>query len=464
MSDGTKVTEATSREVALMKSRMEAQVGRQRTLLDRQAAYARSRISADLAMRTSERQQMAENLHAIIEAACAVALPGGARVTKAAITEAAGMSDGNGKSTRLYQYALDPTLSAEVRRKRAQARLTQKPAGYLKLAETAAELAGFDRGRIAVDLVQGTRLAEGMDALPEEEEAEHLVMLAKAIQGQAKRIARDTALDWYFRVIDDHGLVPNGDAWEADHEAFMWQWQTVPWVNLFTEQVAVFEGVWFPVAADGKVTKDGQGKAVWVCRRVSLALAPFGPSKEVRAYLVRRPALVVAPPPRRSTEARPFSLADIDLSDHDVFSCFPDPDGWLRTGRGSLYVKAAPEIRSVAMCPTTDFPGDDHEFIEVTAANLTAVLETGLPQAPNVAGDAFPLPVAAYTMSPPGSRAANLEQVLLHGQHGTREEDSRLTIRLEAVTRRYVDGLRAWVDAQTARIEDSMAKLAEGAC
>lgn len=115
------------------------------------------------------------------------------------------------------------------------------------------------------------------------------------------------------------------------------------------------------------------------------------------------------------------------------------------------------------MCPATDFPGDDHEFIEVTAANLAAVLETGLPQAPNVAGDAFPLPVAAYTKSPPGSRAAALEQVLLHGQHGTGEEDSRLMSRLEAVTRRYVDGLRVWVDAQAAQIEDAMTRMAEGA-
>lgn len=121
-------------------------------------------------------------------------------------------------------------------------------------------------------------------------------------------------------------------------------WQTVPWVNLFTEQVAVFEGVWFPVGVDGKILKDGQGKAVWVCRRVSLALAPLGPNKEVRAYLVQRP-VVVAQPPRRSTKSRPFSLTDIDLSDHDVFSWLPDPDGWLRTRRGSLRVPAAEEIR-----------------------------------------------------------------------------------------------------------------------
>lgn len=96
-----------------------------------------------------------------------------------------------------------------------------------------------------------------------------------------------------------------------------------------------------------------------------------------------------------------------------------------------MRIPAAEEIRSVAVCPATDFPGDDHKFIKVTAANLAAVLETGLPRAPNVAGDAFPLPVAAYTKSPPGSRTADLEQALLHGQHGTGEEDSRLMSRLE---------------------------------
>lgn len=133
---------------------------------------------------------------------------------------------------------------------------------------------------------------------------------------------------------------------------------------------------------------------------------------------------MIATTPRRSAASAFFSLADIDLSDYDVFSWFPDLDGWRRTRRGSLRVRAAEEIRSVAVCPATDFPGDDHEFIEATAANLAAVLETGLPQAPNVAGDAFPLPVAAYTKSPPSSRAADLEQVLLHGQHGTGEEDN----------------------------------------
>lgn len=115
------------------------------------------------------------------------------------------------------------------------------------------------------------------------------------------------------------------------------------------------------------------------------------------------------------------------------------------------------------MCPATDFPRDNHEFIEVTAANLAAVLETGLPQAPNVAGDAFPLPVAAYTKSPLDRRAAALEQVLLHCQHGTGEEGSRLMSRLEAVPQRYVDGLRAWVDAQIAQIEDAMTRMAKGA-
>ena len=443
----------TSFEVAQMKDRMEAQMGRQRTQIERQATFARARIAKNEKMKDSNVVRMAKNLHVIIAQACAEGHVDGGRLTKATITQEACKGSSNGKSGALERFTRDPQSEDKTR-----GRLTQKPAGYLKLAEAAAKLAGLDADSVAVALVQGTRLDEGLDALPEDTEAEHLVMLAAAIQGQARRIAEATGLPWYYDTIERQGLAPNGDGWEADYESFLWEWQTVPRVDLFTEEVAVFQGNWWPKTAGGTNGKK-QRMAVWVCRRVALALAPFGPGKEVRAYFIRRPVVAVTHIPKPRKAGVPLSLADLSLEDAVVLG-LPDQEGNVFSRHGTLKVDDAESVRGVRFCEASDFPGDDHEFIEVTPASLAAVLESGFPDAEKVRDDALVLPQAGVTLSPPGTRAARLERDLRLGQY--RGDGKPLMERLEERAKGYVEGLQSWMYEQNAHIEEDLARLAGG--
>ncbi|KAA0677666.1 hypothetical protein [Roseomonas genomospecies 6] len=449
----------TSLEVAQMKDRVEAQMGHQRTQIERQATFARAGIAKNEKMKDSNVIRMAKNLYTIITQACTAARVGGGHLTKSAITEAACMGSSNGKSGALERFTRDP-LSEE----KTRGRLTQKPAGYLKLAEAATKLAGLDSDGVVVALVQGTTLAEGMDALPENSEAEHLVMLSAAIQGQARRIAEATGLPWYYDTIERQGLAPNGNTWEADYESFMWEWQTVPRIELVTEELAVFFGDWWPKKADG-THGEVQRMAVWACRRIGLALAPFGPKREVRAYLVRRPVLAVTYIPKPRREGVPLSLTD--LSDFMIDGTFvigmPDHQGHVFSRHGTLRVSIddAQAIRTVCHCESSDYPGDDHEFIEVSPTSLASVLDSGFPDARNIHGDALRLPKADVTLSPPGTRAASLERDLRLGQHS--DEDGRtLMVRLEERAREYVEGLHSWMYEKAARIEDDLVRMAGG--
>ncbi|TNC98645.1 MAG: hypothetical protein FD119_116 [Stygiobacter sp.] len=441
-----------AKEVAMIKSRIEMEMGRQRPLIVRQAAFARDQISKISQARESDRLRLAENLFQIIDLACRA---DGKRVTRANIVAEAGMADQNGKSSRLYDYAIDPAISEGERCWRAKKRLIKKPVGYLRLAEAAAKLGGLDVDQVVVDLVQGTRLAEGMSDLPDTVEPEHLVMLAAAIQGEAKRIAEATCLDWYFNTIDQQGLAPNGSEWEADHQAFLWTHRTVPWVDLFTEEVAVFRGIWWPKNDDGTFGEK-MVKAVWVCRRIGLALAPFGPGKTVRAFFVRRPVLVIKDFPARRDKHDPFSFEDMVIEDPLVTS-MPDPEGRIYHRSGTLQVTT--DARQVALCPAGTFDEEDHDFIEVTPSSIGTVLETGLSTSMWMSTDAFYVPVAAYTKSPPGSRASDLERVLLHGREFG-DGDTRLMATLEAQAANCVHGLRAWVDARVTEIEEVMTRMA----
>ncbi|WP_372397761.1 hypothetical protein ABMY26_27620 [Azospirillum sp. HJ39] len=445
-----------NRSASVINSRIEAQRGRMRPLEEVQAAFVRGRIAHNKPLtKKKDLLQLAENLNRIVEQACTVVGKDGRCVTKSAIAEEASMLDSNGKSGRFYDYMVDPSLPEEEKRKRVETRLVKKPANYLKIAEVAARLAGQSTDWAAITLVDRTGFAEGMDALSEDSEAEHLHMLADALKGEARRIADATGLNWYFRTIDEQGLSPNGSNWEPDAQAFLWTWMATPWIDLFTEEVAAFPALWWTKERNSKP----QEKIARVCRRVSLALAPFGPNQEVRAYLVRRPVLAVTDKPKIRREGERPDFFDFDAS-LPVITWMPDERGNVSRADGSA-LAVDPSARMVEGCYACDIPGDDHEFLEITGGTLASVLESGFPLVNTILQDAFHLPAVAYTKSPPDSRAARLERLIRKGEYGG-DEKSRLTVRLEAKAREYVDGLRGWVDAERARIEEEMFHMAGG--
>ena len=438
----------------MIKSRIEPQLGRQRSLLERQAAFARDQIRNSGPLKTSERRQLAENLHGVVQIACTSS---GQKVTRSAIAAEAGMADARGRSGRLHDYVLDRELPEEERLERARRRLIKKPNGYLRIAEAAAKLSGLDIDRAVVDLVQGTRLAEGMDSLAEGVEPEHFVMLADAIQGEARRIIELIPLAWYFRTIDEQGLSPISDGWGADEQSFLWIHRAVPWIDLFTEAVFSSDGIWLPKQPDG-ARGENRTMAVAVCRRVGLAVAPFGLGKSVRAFFVRRQVLAITPLSSRRRPQTTEEFLSFDLSS-PILTEMPDPEGIVRSRWGTLRVHK--ELRETALCPVSDYPGDDLEFIEVTPSNIAAVLETGLPQVYDVDSDALAHPAVAYTKSPPSSRSALLERALLHGRD-LDDPDTRLMTRLAQTAKSDVDGLRAWVEGRLASIEHEMIRMASG--
>ena len=459
MNATSNAAEAATRAVSMLKSQIEAHAGRQASLLQRQAAYARDRIAHSGPLNgLSDRRQLAENLHAIISKACQSTDANIERVTKQSIVEKAGMQTGQGKSGRLYDYALDPTLSLAEREKRAK-RLIRKPTGYLRLADAAASLASLDVHRIVVDLVHGTSLAEGMDDLPKEIEPEHLTMLANAIRGEARRIIRQNDLDWYFRTIEEQGLVLSYEGWRADDDADMWTFLTVPSVNLFTEAVVHLEGKWYRNETDENCGENGEPRQVSICRRVGLAIAPFGSDRTVRPFFVRRPALLIKHLPWRSQNAAPPS----DYFDEILVDGLPNESGVRRTAKGRIVVERAHDIwqSPCFIRPWEYYPGDDHEFIEVTASSIAKTLDSEFARAGLLKEDALHFPAAAYTKSPPGTRTAALERALLIGQSDGGEESKLMTL-LEDCTRKLVESLRTWVEHQSASNEDAMFRMASG--
>jgi len=437
------------RAMATLKNGIEEQLDRQRPQLARQAAFARRKLEQAGKLRSADKIGLALNLHRIVAEACAA----GAKKTD--IAADAGMMDGNGKSSRLHEHALasaDTSTEARIRR------LSQKAPNYLRLAEAAAKAAGSDIDRAVVDLVQGTKLAEGMDMLPDDVDPLYLCALAKAIQGQARRITKECGLDWYFRTIDSHSLSPTRGTWEEDFDAFLWTWCAVPWVELLTEQVACFPATFWPKPPLEEAGLPELRIAV-VCRRIGLALAPFGPNKQVRAYFVRRPVLAVLRPPVKPKAGKRLTM--MNMINRPIITCLPDQNGHVFHRYGTLKVDRPAAMREVSLCPASDFPGDDHEFIEVTASSILEVLESGLASLTLVDEDLLPNAAVRWTSSPPDSKAALLERALIAGKHNDGSE-SRLSDVLEAEAIRMADSLRAFVSLRTMDAEEQLARLAEG--
>lgn len=183
---------------------------RQTVIRRRQAAWAREKLRQAGMVTPPDARKLAENLFGIVSEARR-----DGKVRKGDILAKAGMSESDSKTRKFYLYTLDPALPEETRKRRAK-KLVRHPGNHLKLADAAAELAGLDADDTVCRLVAGTRLAEGMDAVPDNFQPEYLDMLSSAIQGQARRISDETKLDWYFRTIETHDLSPTPDAWTTD--------------------------------------------------------------------------------------------------------------------------------------------------------------------------------------------------------------------------------------------------------
>lgn len=437
------------REVAKLKSRIEQQVDRLKPVVEQRAQAALTKIEIDDRLhRRSERLTIAQNLWQIIAEA------EGQGTLKRRIADEAGLSDSNGKSGRLYEYAVDPALDDVTKQKRA-ARLVKRASNYLRIAQTAAKLAGLNLSDTVIRLVSGTRFEPEIGDLENDSVPEHFDMLARIIQSQAKRIAENALLGWYFETIDEQGLTPNGDDWQADEQAWLWTHAAVPSAVLFTEEVACFVGYWR--AADEKKVCP---KLVRVCRQVSLGLAPFGDRKTVRPYFIRRPVLLVSNPPSKEPRTAE-NLLSVDLSYPMVIGGLPDPEGYVHTRKGTLKVDGPEAVRGTALCPAYDYPGDDHEFIEVTPALIHQVFETGLSVERWIKADALARPAPAFTKSPPGTLTAALERALLYGSDRD-DPKTMLMARLEEKARGYVDGLRGFVDRTLEEIESRADQLIDG--
>jgi hypothetical protein len=148
---------------------------------------------------------------------------------------------------------------------------------------------------------------------------------------------------------------------------------------------------------------------------------------------------------------------NLDLTYPIVISGLPDPQGNLFCRDGVLNVPSVDAVRGTALCPAVDYPPDEEEYIEVTAASIRSVLDSGLSQETWIEGDALVHPVAAFTKSPPSSRSSLLERALLHGQD--EESETTLMARLGKKAAQFVGELRTWVDDQMTQIEERGLKL-----
>ena len=423
----------------------------------RQAAWARGRVQEAGMLLPAEARKLAENLYGIVDEACRPH-PARGPVHKTAILAEADMRDGDGKSRMLYRYTLDPNLPEETRKQRSK-QLTKHPGKYLKIADAAAQLAGFDADDVVCRLITGTRLAEGMDAVQDDFEPEYLDMLARAIQGQARRIMSEAKLDWYFQTIETHDLSPTQDAWTTDGDGSMSFHATVPAVELVTLELTeqVYRGIWSPRLPNGS---DGpaETRTARPCLRVALTLAPLGVSKEIRAYFMRRHVLAV----RGWADETIVGLTQSHLAEFNV-----EVVGWLgqhgRSGNiaGTFRLDGVELERFVAERGLIEFGMDDHEFLEVTPASIAEVLGSKLPNAPWVGDDALSQAAMHVTKSPPGTRIAVLEDVLHHGR-ARDDAATPLMALIEKDAQQRVVSLRSWWDGEQAKIEDVFSHMTSG--
>ena len=423
----------------------------------RQAAWAREKVQNAGILTPAEARKLAENLHGIVAEACR-SHPGHAPVRKADILAGAGMRESDDKSRALYRYTLDPALPDETRKQRGK-QVIKHPVNYLKIADAAVQLAGLDADDVVCRLIAGTRLAEGMETVPDDFQPEYLDMLAKAIQGQARRIAIETKLDWYFRTIEAHDLTPTQDAWTTEGGGSLWFHDTVPTVELVTLELTerTYRGVWSPRLPDGK---DGptEIRTARPCLRVALALAPLGSGKEVRAYFMRRHVLAV----RGWADEAIVGWGQSHLAEFNVAVT-----GWLgqhgRSGNsaGTFRLHGTELDRFVAEQGLIEFEMDDHEFLEVNPVTIADVLASALPDASWVRDDMLGQAAMHVTKSPPGTRIAVLEDVLHHG----RDRDDTATplmALIEKDAQQRVASLRSWWDDEQAKIEDVFSHMASG--
>lgn len=399
-------------------------------------------------------RKIAENLHGVIQDACARSRDGG-RISRVDIIRAANLRVAGTKATFLYGYAVDPNERG-LDPKRAK-RLVRRPRNHLKLAEAAARLSGLDRDDVTLRLVEGTTSAEIGDEEPADPLPEHLEMLSSAITAKARQIAAECELDWYFRTIEAHGLAPTDEGWDAGWMAFQFLNDAMPKVDLRTRKLRLssIRGVLTP----GDASAAGCEMTVAPCIRTALVLAPYGPDRSVRAFFATRTVLLVQghlerPKGDGSKPGRAlWELVEL-----------PDKGARLKTSRGSVEV---PDEDWEWFDREHGFPqmrGDEWEFEAVSAASIETVVD----RHPVAAGsllmtdDALAHPKPAFTKSPPGGFAANLERALLYGQcEGT--GDTTLMALLKADARRRVAGLRAWVDREIAKIDAAVAGMSDAA-
>lgn len=428
----------------------------------RAAAWARAKVQKNGMLLRTDARKLAENLYNVVAEACSPP-PGRDAARKTAILAEAGMLDGDRKTRVLYRYTLDPSLPEETRKLRGK-KLTKHPANYLKIADAAAQLTRLDADDVVCRLVAGTRLEQGMDAVPDDFEPEYLDMLARAIQGQARRIASETKLDWYFQTIEAHALSPTQDAWTTDGGGSLWFHGTVPAVELVTLVLTkqTYRGVWLPRRPDGS---DGteETRTARPCLRVGLALAPLGAGKEVRAYFMQRRVLAV----RGWADEAIVGGAQCFPAEFNPTEFNVDIVTWLgREGRsssaaGTLRLGGIELDRFADEQGFTEFETEGHEFFEVTPVSIVKVLGSKLPDAPWVRDDALGQAALHVTKSPPGTRIAVLEDVLHHGRDGD-DSATPLMALLEKDTQQRIASLRSWWDGEQAKIEDVFSHMTSG--
>jgi hypothetical protein len=115
---------------------------------------------------------------------------------KEAVLRAAHMGEKGNSTKQLYHYVLSGPTSPEKR----IARLVKRTDGYIKIAKTAADIAGWDKQDVLVDLFR--RSSYGSDTpTPASDLPDYLFDLNDILDRLSNWLVRDTRIQWYYETL-----------------------------------------------------------------------------------------------------------------------------------------------------------------------------------------------------------------------------------------------------------------------
>jgi hypothetical protein len=154
--------------------------------------------------RPEDRRIVATNLGEILDR-----LESGGRGKKVAVLRAANMGEDGNSTKQLYNYTLprSPTMSSTLEKRLSK--LVKRVDGYVKLAQTAADLAAWDEREILIDLFRGSTYdAEASGPVPDL--PDYLFALDEILDRLKSWLVKQTDIQWYYETLRKY---PVWDEW-----------------------------------------------------------------------------------------------------------------------------------------------------------------------------------------------------------------------------------------------------------